>query len=299
MQFAAQFDLFDYLRMRQGLVNRELERAVASAYPERLYDAMRYSLMSGGKRLRPVLCIAACEATGGSAATALPTACALEMLHTATLIHDDLPAMDDDDYRRGRLSNHKVFGEGMALLAGDALLAYSLEFIIDNTRDVPSDRLLRVMRTLIHMVGVHGAVGGQAVDMESEGRDDVDLATLEFIHTHKTGALLEAAVVTGAVLSGADEDLIARMSRFAQDLGLAFQIVDDVLDVTASREQLGKTPNKDQAARKATFPRLLGVEESVRRARDLVERAKTELLPLAGGAAALLSMADYVCARSS
>jgi geranylgeranyl diphosphate synthase type II len=291
--------LLSYLQSRQELVNYALERAVQSEYPERLYESMRYSLMSGGKRLRPALCIAGCEATGGDIETALPTACALEMLHTATLIHDDLPAMDDDDHRRGRPANHKVFGESLALLTGDALLAHSLEFIIDNTHRQPADRLLRVMRILIHMVGVHGAVGGQVVDLESEGRDDVSLATLEYIHTHKTGALLEAAVVTGAVLSGTDEDTIGRMSRFARPLGLAFQIVDDVLDVTSSSQQLGKTPNKDVRARKATFPRLLGVEQSLQRANALVEEAKRELEPLGEAAVPLRAMADYVCNRSS
>jgi geranylgeranyl diphosphate synthase, type II len=293
-----QFDLLDYLHSQQDLVNRELERAVRFGYPERLYESMRYSVMSGGKRLRPALCIAGCEATGGKADTALPTACALEMLHTATLIHDDLPSMDNDDYRRGQLASHKVFGESMALLTGDALLAYSLEFIIDNTHDVPPDRLLRVMRTLIHMVGVHGVVAGQVVDLESESRDDVSLATLEFIHTHKTGALLEAAVVTGAVLAGADEDMIGRMSRFARPLGLAFQIIDDVLDVTSTPQQLGKTPNKDAAAGKATFPRLLGIERSIQRAHDLVTEAKRELEPLGEAAMPLLAMADFVFARS-
>jgi len=299
MHLAAQFDLFEYLRLRQDLVNRELERAVQSGYPERLYESMRYSLMSGGKRLRPALCLAGCEATGGKADTALPTACGLEMLHTATLIHDDLPSMDDDDYRRGRLSNHKVFGESLALLTGDALLAYSLEFIIDNTHDVSPERLLRVMRTLIYTVGVHGAVGGQVVDVESEGEEEVSLETLEFIHTHKTGALLEAAVVTGAVLGGADEDTIGRMSRFARPLGLAFQIIDDVLDITSSPEQLGKTPNKDAQARKATFPRLLGIEPSIKRANDLVDQAKSELEPLGDAALPLVAMADYVCSRTN
>lgn len=295
---ATQFDLSGYLHTQQDLINRELERAVQFAYPERLCESMRYSVMSGGKRLRPALCIAGCEATGGKVDTALPTACALEMLHTATLIHDDLPSMDDDDYRRGQLANHKVFGEGMALLAGDALLAYSLEFIIDNTHDVLPDRLLRVMRTLIHAVGVHGVAAGQVVDLESEGRDDISLATLEFIHTYKTGALLEAAVVTGAVLAGADEDVICRMSRFAQPLGLAFQIIDDVLDVTSSAQQLGKTPNKDALAGKATFPRLLGIERSIQRAHDLITEAKRELEPLGTAAIPLLAIADFVCARS-
>lgn len=293
-----QFDLFSYLREQQILINRELERVVQLAYPERLYHSMRYSLLAGGKRLRPALCIAGCEATGGKANIALPTACALEMLHTATLIHDDLPAMDNDDFRRGQPSNHKVFGEALALLAGDALLSYSLEFVLLNT-DAPAERLLRVLQTLLHTVGVRGAIGGQVVDIESENREDVDLATLEFMHTRKTGALLVAAVVTGALLAGADEDSIARLSRYGERVGLAFQIVDDVLDVTSSREVLGKTPNKDTKMRKTTFPGLLGLEQSRQRATELVDAAKRELEPLGDNAIPLLAMADYVCTRSS
>ena len=163
---------------------------------------MRYSLLSGGKRLRPALCLASCALGGGDPDVAIPTACGLEMLHTASLIHDDLPSMDNDDYRRGRPSNHKVFGEGMALLTGDALWSYALEFILLNTRSVSSDRLLRVLHTLINRVGVAGLVGGQVLDVESEGRDDVDLATVEYIHSHKTASMIDAAVVTGAVLRG-------------------------------------------------------------------------------------------------
>ncbi|WP_109601106.1 polyprenyl synthetase family protein [Actinoplanes xinjiangensis] len=294
----AEFDLAEYLHHRQEIVNNELERAVLPAYPEQLFDSMRYSLMSGGKRLRPALCIAGCEAGGGTAETALACACALEMLHTATLIHDDLPAMDNDDYRRGRLSNHKVFGEAIALLAGDALLAYSLEFLMLNTRGVPPDRMLRVMQILIQMVGVDGAVGGQVVDLSYEGRD-IDLETLEYIHTHKTGALLVAAVVTGAVLAGADEDTITRLRSYAQKLGLAFQIVDDILDVTSTREVLGKTPHKDEQAGKATFPRLLGLDASRRRAAELITDAKRDLAPLGVRAVPLLAIADFVGVRMS
>lgn len=293
------FDLAAYLTVQKNHVDAALEDAVVTVQPEPICQAMRYSLLSGGKRLRPILCLASCELAGGTREIATPTACGLEMLHTASLIHDDLPAMDNDDFRRGRPSNHKVYGEGMALLAGDALLAYALEFILDNTRGVPADCLLRVMHTLIHHVGVAGLVGGQAVDLQCEGATDVDLATLEFIHTRKTGSLVEAAVVTGAILAGADEDLIDRLSRYARRVGLAFQIIDDVLDVTGSEHELGKTPHKDAHARKATYPALLGVAESRRQASILIDAATAELAPLRERAVALLAVADFIRTRSS
>jgi geranylgeranyl diphosphate synthase, type II len=293
------FDLSVYLLSQKAVIERALEHAIEPQYPEKIYESMRYSLLSGGKRLRPALCLASCALGGGDPDVAIPTACGLEMLHTASLIHDDLPSMDNDDYRRGRPSNHKVFGEGMALLTGDALWSYALEFILLNTRSVSSDRLLRVLHTLINRVGVAGLVGGQVVDVESEGRDDVDLATVEYIHSHKTASMIDAAVVTGAVLAGADEETISRLSRYAGKIGLAFQIVDDVLDTTATWQQLGKTPNKDDKIRKATFPRLFGVEESMRRAYDLVDSAKHELAPFGDRATPLLAMADYICERTS
>lgn len=295
----AQFDLHGYLLARQAVVESHLERAVAPGYPEKIIESMRYSLVSGGKRLRPVLCLAGCELSGGDPALAIPTACGLEMLHTASLIHDDLPAMDDDDFRRGKPANHKVFGEGMALLAGDALLSYALEFILLNTRRVPADRLLRVMQTLINRVGVAGLVGGQVVDVECEGQEDVAPETLEFIHSRKTGSLIDAAMVTGAILGGADDDTIARLSEYARKVGLAFQIVDDVLDVTATRQELGKTPHKDQKSGKATFPRLFGVEGSMRRARELVDAAKQEIEPFGPRARPLSAMADHIYTRTS
>jgi geranylgeranyl diphosphate synthase type II len=293
------FDLSVYLLSQKAVIERVLERAIEPQYPEKIYESMRYSLLSGGKRLRPALCLASCALGGGNPDVAIPTACGLEMLHTASLIHDDLPSMDNDDYRRGRPSNHKVFGEGMALLTGDALWSYALEFILLNTRSVSSDRLMRVLHTLINRVGVAGLVGGQVVDVESEGHDDVDLATVEYIHSHKTASMIDAAVVTGAVLAGADEETISRLSRYAGKIGLAFQIVDDVLDTTATWQQLGKTPNKDGKIRKATFPKLFGVEESMRRAYDLVDSAKHELAPFGDRAIPLLAMADYICTRTS
>jgi len=293
------FDLAVYLTVQRSYIDAALEGSVETVQPEPLCQAMRYSLLSGGKRLRPILCLASCELAGGARELAMPTACGLEMLHTASLIHDDLPAMDNDDVRRGRSSNHKIYGEGMALLAGDALLAYALEFILDNTRGAPAERLLRVMHTLIHHVGIAGLVGGQAVDLQCEGSTDVDLATLELIHSRKTGALVEAAVVTGAILAGADEDLIDRLARYARRVGLAFQIIDDVLDVTGSEQELGKTPHKDAQSYKATYPALLGVAESRRQASALIDAATAELAPLSERAVPLRAVADFIRMRSN
>ncbi|MFC3892463.1 polyprenyl synthetase family protein [Lentzea rhizosphaerae] len=293
-----EFELASYLRVYQEIVDRELERAVlADPDPGPLYSSMRYSLLAGGKRLRPILCLTVCAAIGGSAEVAMPTAVALEMLHTATLIHDDLPSMDNDDFRRGRPTNHKVFGEGIALLAGDALLAYSLEHVLHNT-DAPPDRLLRVIQTLLHAIGVNGAIGGQVADVGLENRPDAELAELESMCARKTGALLVASVVSGAVLAGADEGTIARVSLYGEKIGLAFQIIDDVLDVTSTLDELGKTPHKDEKMRKSTFARLLGLDQARERAADLIESAKREVRSLGEGAVPLFAIADYVGSRS-
>jgi geranylgeranyl diphosphate synthase, type II len=293
------FDLTNYLSEQREYIDLELERAIAVVHPKKLFESMKYSLLCGGKRLRPILCLAGCELAGGDRELAIATACAIEMLHTASLIHDDLPAMDDDDVRRGRPSNHKVFGEGVALLAGDALLTYSLEFIITRTPRIPAERLLQVLHTLIRLIGVSGLVAGQIADLESEGALDVDLQTVEFIHSRKTASLVEAAVVTGAQLAGAEEDMVSRLARYARNIGLAFQIIDDILDVTATQEALGKTPNKDQTARKATYPRLLGLAESRRRASQLIAAAKLELAPFGDRADPLIAVANFIEMRPS
>jgi geranylgeranyl diphosphate synthase, type II len=206
------FDLAHYLTKWQAQVEAALDESIAIAYPNKIYEAMRYSLMAGGKRLRPVLCLATCELVGGTPEMAMPTACALEMIHTMSLIHDDLPAMDNDDYRRGKLTNHKVYGEDIAILAGDGLLAYAFEFIATQTRQVSAERVLQVIARLGRAMGAAGLVGGQVVDLECEGKSDVTLETLNFIHRHKTGALLEASVVCGAILADASESTLQRLS---------------------------------------------------------------------------------------
>ncbi|GAB1542724.1 polyprenyl synthetase family protein [Scytonema sp. NUACC21] len=292
------FDLKAYLSERRTQVEVALDKSIAVVYPEKIYEAMRYSLLAGGKRLRPILCLASCELTGGTVEMAMPTACALEMIHTMSLIHDDLPAIDNDDYRRGRLTNHKVYGEDIAILAGDGLLVYAFEFIVEKTKQVRAEHLLQVVAKLSHAVAATGLVGGQFLDLEYEGKDNIDIETLNFIHTHKTGALLEASVVCGALLAGANNEILHRLSRYARNIGLAFQIIDDVLDVTATSEELGKTAGKDQKAQKATYPSLWGIEESRHQAKKLIEEAKTELAPFGERAIPLMAIADFITARS-
>ncbi|NEO30297.1 MAG: polyprenyl synthetase family protein [Symploca sp. SIO3C6] len=296
-QESATFDLSAYLKQRKAQMDAALDSSVPLAYPDKIYEAMRYSLLAGGKRLRPILCLASCELTGGTVEMALPTACALEMIHTMSLIHDDLPAMDNDDYRRGKLTNHKVYGEDIAILAGDGLLAYAFEYIAAHTKDVPASQVLQVIAQLGRAVGASGLVGGQVVDLESEGKS-IDEATLTYIHTHKTGALLECCVVCGAILGGAAETEQERLSRYAKNIGLAFQIIDDILDITATQEELGKTAGKDLKAQKATYPRLWGLEASKTQAQKLVEQAKAELEPFGDQAIPLLTIADFFVKRT-
>ncbi|MBL1174504.1 geranylgeranyl diphosphate synthase CrtE [Pantanalinema sp. GBBB05] len=296
-QAETQFDLSAYLKERQVQVEAALDRSLPIVYPEKIYEAMRYSLMAGGKRLRPILCLATCELIGGTIAMAMPTACALEMIHTMSLIHDDLPAMDNDDYRRGKLTNHKVYGEDVAILAGDGLLAYSFEHVAVATQNVPADRILRVVAMLGRAVGAAGLVGGQVVDLECEGKPDVSLETLNFIHNHKTAALLEAAVVSGGLLAGASEAELQQLSRYAQNIGLAFQIIDDILDITATQEELGKTAGKDLQAQKATYPSIWGLDESRRQAQKLVDEAKAELANFGDRAIPLQALAEFITAR--
>ena len=294
----AAFDLSSYLAQIQPQVEAALDNSLPVVYPEKIYEAMRYSLLAGGKRLRPILCIATCEMLGGTIAMAMPTACALEMVHTMSLIHDDLPAMDNDDYRRGKLTNHKVYGEDIAILAGDGLLAYAFEYIAKATQGVPAEQVLQVIAQLAHAVGATGLVGGQVVDLECEGKSDTSVETLTYIHTHKTGALLEACVVCGAILAGASAEVLQQLSRYAQNIGLAFQIVDDILDITATQEELGKTAGKDLQAQKATYPSIWGLDQSRRQAQQLVDEAKAELASFGEKARPLMAIADFITSRT-
>ncbi|AFZ51268.1 geranylgeranyl diphosphate synthase CrtE [Dactylococcopsis salina] len=293
------FDLESYLQARKAIIEKALDQSLPIAEPPVIYEAMRYSLLAGGKRLRPILCLATCELVGGTIEMAMPTACALEMIHTMSLIHDDLPAMDNDDYRRGQLTNHKKYGEDIAILAGDGLLAYAFEYVAAQTQGVNPSSVLRVIAKLGHTVGATGLVGGQVLDLASEGNPDISLETLNYIHTHKTGALLEACVVTGAILGEASEETLAALSRYAYNIGLAFQIIDDILDITATQEELGKTAGKDVEADKATYPRLLGLEASKAKADELIEAACAEMSPYGDAGVPLKAIAQLIANRKN
>ncbi|GAM11645.1 geranylgeranyl diphosphate synthase [Geobacter sp. OR-1] len=295
-------DLKKYIKDRCDIVDKALDRFMppGDALPSSLHTAMRYSLFAGGKRIRPVLLLAACDAVGGELEAAIPAACAMEMIHTYSLIHDDLPAMDDDDFRRGRPTNHKVYGEAVAILAGDALLTEAFVLLANpEFLKVSPTKMLAVIREIACCAGSHGMVGGQVVDMESEGKSDIDLATVQYIHTHKTGALMKASVKAGAVLGGASEEELAALTRYGEAIGLAFQIADDVLDIEGTTEEIGKDAGSDQEREKATYPAIMGLAESKRRASELVEMALAALETFNHNADPLREIARYIVARKS
>ncbi|VVA99030.1 unnamed protein product [Arabis nemorensis] len=256
-----------YMISKATSVNKALDEAVPLCEPVlKIREAMRYTLLSGGKRVRPMLCLAACELVGGQDSTAMPAACAVEMIHASSLIQDDLPCMDDDSFRRGKPTNHKVFGEDIAVLTADALIALAVKKLVTSTYfGVSPERVLRAVLEMAKAVGTEGLVAGQAADLAGEPmsleEDKAGLEHLEFIHIHKTAALLEAAAVIGAIIGGGSDEEIERLRRYARCIGLVFQVVDDVLDVTKSSEELGKTAGKDLIAGKLTNPRVMGVEK--------------------------------------
>ncbi|MCM1009544.1 MAG: polyprenyl synthetase family protein [Fusobacterium sp.] len=245
------------------LVDESLEKFLPVEYPEDLFKSMRYTVLLEGKRLRPVLCLEICRALGGKLEDALPTACAIEMLHAQTLIHDDLPCMDNDDFRRGKPSNHKVFGEATAVLAGDALISFAPQVILRNSKNLPSDVLLQVLDDFFTAAGARGVIAGQVVDIESEGHPETHSAEkLEFIHDHKTGDLFRLAIVSGARIAGATCEQIAEVRDFAKNFGLAFQIADDILDVISDFETMGKTLGKDANSGKLTYVSMYGLDNA-------------------------------------
>ena len=296
------FDLETYLKDRRVLVDAALDRCLPSedTPPPSVHRAMRYSVLAGGKRLRPILVIAGAELVGAQPNLVMPTACALELIHTYSLIHDDLPAMDDDDYRRGRLTNHKVFGDAIAILAGDALLTYAFQLVAQNAAlsGVDATVVCGVVAEIAQAAGTLGMVGGQVVDIESEGQT-VTPDQLEYIHIHKTAALLRASLSVGARLGGADAAALAAVREAGESLGLAFQIVDDILDVEGSLETLGKTAGSDERKQKVTYPALHGIEASRREARRLIERTKSRLVVFGARSAPLCALADFVVERKS
>ncbi|KAG6510925.1 geranylgeranyl pyrophosphate synthase 7, chloroplastic-like [Zingiber officinale] len=270
------FDLKRYMTEKARRVDDALDRALPLRHPERLLAAMRYSLLAPGKRVRPVLTLAACELVGGEESTAMPFACAVEMLHVMSLVHDDLPCIDNDELRRGRPSNHVVFGEGVAVMAGDALHCFAFAHAAEATAGVPPMWVLRAVAELGKATGAEGLLAGQVMDIECEGKE-VGLEVLEYIHLHKTARLLEAAVACGGIIGGAEEEEVERLRRYGRTVGLLFQVVDDVLDVTRTSEELGKTAGKDLAKGKATYPKLMGLEKARLQAEELAAKAEEEL----------------------
>lgn len=279
-------------------IETELDRIVpASSAPARtLWESMRYSVLAGGKRLRPLLSVAACLAAGGKGEAAIPAGCALELIHTQSLIHDDLPCMDDDELRRGRPTNHVVYGEAMALLAGDGLLAHAFQVL---ARDLPQH--CPPARALLAVGELAGAtlsmVEGQVVDMQAEGKP-VEADTLDFIHRHKTGALIVAAVRLGGHVADAPDSTMDQLTRYAEHVGLAFQIVDDILDLTGTAEALGKSPGKDLVAHKATYPALYGLDQARSEADRQIQAALDAIAPLGEKSAALGAIARFVSERN-
>ena len=283
-------------------MERALDASLQVTCPEvaKITESMRYSLLAGGKRIRPIMCIAACEMAGGTAEDAMAAAVALEMIHTMSLIHDDLPSMDNDSLRRGKPTNHVIYGEDVAILAGDALLSTAFEHVAKYTpKHVPAERIVDVIARLGSSVGATGLAGGQVMDLECEAKAGVGLPELTWIHTHKTAALLKVSVAAGAILGGATPEEVRACETYALDIGLAFQVADDILDVTASTEALGKTAGKDLNMDKTTYPKLLGLDGSRQEAKRLVKEAKAALAPFGAKAGPLLAIADYIVEREN
>ncbi len=291
------FDLSDYLASRTAMVNDALDRFLPSetTKPATIHKAMRYSLFAGGKRMRPALCLAAAAACGGSEKDALPLACAVECIHTYSLIHDDLPAMDNDDYRRGKLTNHKVFGEGIAVLAGDALLTQAFE-IAAQARSWPRYSHKTIVLDLARASGSLQLIAGQVADLEGEGKK-ISTDQLKYIHERKTSALLCCSVRLGGMSADCTPAQLEALTSFGYHVGLAFQIIDDILDVTQTSEQLGKTAGKDTAAQKATYPAIIGLEKARKIAAQLTNRAFAALKTFRGQAIALEALADFLLKR--
>ena len=295
-------DIKKYLQEKKEIVDSALERYFPEevGFPTSLYKAVQHSLFAGGKRIRPILAVAAFEAVGGEGNGILPFACALEMIHTYSLIHDDLPAIDNDDYRRGKPTCHKVFGEAVAILAGDGLLTEAFKLMTDRQFHEGLSHNERLILDIINEVaqaaGISGMVGGQVVDIESEGKE-VDFPTLQYIHTHKTGAMILVSIRVGARLGGAEEEVLKAFTHYGERIGLAFQITDDILNVEGKTVLLGKKTGGDLSKGKATYPSLLGLEETKRRAKELVELAIDALSPFGAEADPLREIARFIIAR--
>ncbi|MGI4790366.1 MAG: polyprenyl synthetase family protein [Janthinobacterium lividum] len=295
------FDLADYLATRRALCDEALDAYLPEThtFPPRLHEAMRYSLFCGGKRLRPILVFAGAEAVGGKLEWVIPLACAVECIHTFSLIHDDLPAIDNDDLRRGNPTSHIVYGEAMAILAGDALLAMAFDLIAECRVHVPADRVLDAVAMVARASGTRGMVGGQVSDIESEGRSDLDEAAVASIHDRKTGALLLASLLSGARMCGATPEQERSLYIYGTRIGLAFQITDDILDLEGDEGKLGKPLGSDLKQDKATYPKILGIPASRALARRACDAALTALDGFDHHAEPLRALAHYIVERDS
>ena len=292
--------LKEYLETKKKIVDRALEEYLPKrgGFSSEISESMRYTLFAGGKRIRPVLCMASAEAVGGSADTVLPVACAIEMIHTYSLIHDDLPLMDNDDYRRGKPSNHKVFGGGVAVLAGDALLTEAFCLLSGKAPGLSPEKSLAIIHEISAAAGFRGMIGGQVADLRAEGKE-VNMKMVDYIHTHKTEALITVSIRAGAIAAGAEEEDLNALSEYGRKTGLAFQIADDILDIESCREILGKDTGSDEGSKKATYPSLIGLEESREETRRLVEDALSDINRFNEKAKPLRMIARFIAERKS
>ncbi len=299
------------MNLKIELKNKQdyIEQALHQYLPQNLslqsilLESMKYSVFAGGKRLRPILMLAACELVGGSIEKAIPFACAVEFIHTYSLIHDDLPAMDNDDYRRGKLTNHKVYGDGIAILAGDALLNYAFELMLDTIlqqakSDTDYKNQILAMKEIASAAGIHGMIGGQVVDLISENKK-IENKTVEFIHQKKTAALIIASVRAGAILGNANEQEISYLTEYAENIGLGFQIKDDILDIYGDEKKLGKKTGSDLQNHKATYPSVYGLDFSIEKVNDLFKKSIIAIRPFGEKARFLIELADYLAQRES
>ncbi|RMF92817.1 MAG: polyprenyl synthetase family protein [Candidatus Schekmanbacteria bacterium] len=265
-----------YIKARKKLINEELDRLLPNptTYPQSIKKSMRYSTFAGGKRLRPILCLATCESLGGSFRKALPFACAIEMIHTYSLIHDDLPALDNDDFRRGMPTNHKKFGESTAILTGDALLTYAFQIMTapETIKRVGAEKAVKISKDIADKAGIFGMIGGQVADIESE-KKNISKQRLRFIHLNKTAALITASIRTGAIVADCSKKELEKLTNFGEKIGLAFQIKDDILNVEGSKDLTGKSVGSDAEKGKATYPALYGLEKSKKIAKKLIEES--------------------------
>ncbi|KAJ4706915.1 Geranylgeranyl pyrophosphate synthase [Melia azedarach] len=292
------FKIDEYRTMKANQINKALDEAVPLQHPTLLHEAMRYTLLAGGKRVFGTLCIASCELVGGNESVGMPLACAAEMLVTMAVIQDDLPCLDNDDFRRGKPANHKVFGEATAVLACQALLCLAIEHLATKTKVVSTERLLRAIVEICSAAGPEGAAAGQMMDINSEGKE-VSLSELESIHRHKCGKFIEASIVSGVLVGGGNEEELQRLRKYGRCVGLAYQVWDDIIDTTGSPVQdMGKKPGRDLLRDKATYPKIMGIDEAKNYARELVAEANKELAYFdSSKVAPLHHMANFIVSR--